>query len=530
MKFCALPCARAAGGILAHSVAAGKRKFKKGKPLSAADCAALAAAGVAEVTVAMPEKGDLLEDDAAAQVAAAFTGAHLRHGKAVTGRVNIFAAKDGLLMYDTARIHTLNSVSAQITAATLPPATRVRSGEMLATIKIIPFAVRESLVRRAAQAPVPFAVHPFVRKKIGLIHTTHSASSEKLVEKTRQVTSARLAAYGAHIAAEAQAPHTTAPLCAAIREMCAAHAPDALLIAGAQAVSDEADTVPAAIRAAGGVLHRVGMPVDPGNLLLLAQLGDVPVVGMPGCAKSPKLNGLDWVLARILADAPPTAVEIAQWGVGGLLAETGERPAPRQPPRRAPRRARITALLLAAGAARRMGGENKLLRRWRGQPLVAHSAHTIAAAVRQGIVQDAIAVTGRDGDEVAAHLPPQLRRAHNPQYEQGLGTSLACGLRAVQGACDAVLICLADMPRVQVEDIRAVCAAAPDDAEIVVPVHHGKRGNPVLLRKTIFPRLLQLQGDEGARALFSEARVTRAEAGPGVLVDLDTPAGFAEDG
>ena len=62
-----------------------------------------------------------------------------------------------------------------------------------------------------------------------------------------------------------------------------------------------------------------GMPVDPGNLLLLGNIGDATVVGLPGCARSPKLNGFDFVLERLLADLPSARAEIAAMGVGGLL-------------------------------------------------------------------------------------------------------------------------------------------------------------------------------------------------------------------
>lgn len=519
MKFCTLPPAEAAGGILAHAVTAGARKFRKGTALSAADCAALHAAGVAEVVVALPQEGDLLEDAAAERVAAAFCGTHLRHSKASNGRVHIFSTAAGLLTYDAAQVHALNSVSMHITAATLPPGTPVTAGELLATIKIIPFALAGAQVARASEMPLPFCVRPFVRLKVGLIHTTLPATHAPALEKASRVTAARLAAYGAHLAAEVHCAHATAPLCDAIRDLCATHAPDALLIAGAQAIGDEADTVPAAVVAAGGTVQRVGMPVDPGNMLLLAQIGEMPVVGLPGCAKSPKLNGFDWVLARVLADIPPTAAEISGWGVGGLLTQTGA------PPRAQAEPPRITALLLAAGAARRMGGENKLLRPWHGEPLLTHSARTIAAAQQQGIVHELLAVTGRDAEQTAAHLPAPWRCVHNPHYASGITSSLACGIRALSASCDAVLICLADMPRVQVDDLRAVCAAAAS-AQIVVPQHGGKRGNPVLLRRQLFPGILKLQGDTGARALFDDAQTVSVEAGAGVLFDVDTLAGF----
>src|SRR3979490_3496398 len=102
------------------------------------------------------------------------------------------------------------------------------------------------------------------------------------------------------------------------------------------------------------------MPVDPGNLLLVAAARGRPVLGAPGCARSPKENGFDWILMRLLAGLPVTRRDITGMGVGGLLMEIVTRPQPRAEPAAAERR-RIAALVLAAGRSTRMGGPNKLL-------------------------------------------------------------------------------------------------------------------------------------------------------------------------
>ena len=532
MKFGEVKSARAAGGILAHAIVVNGAKWKKGKRLAAADCKALLAAGVGQVVVAMPQPGDLLEDEAAAQVAAAFVGKNVRHGAPFTGRVNLFAQCDGLLRFNAAAANALNKISPRITAATLPPFARVCKGDLLATIKIIPFAVAGALCRRAAARRVAFEVLPFVRRRLALAQTlAPGAKAEALADKTRKVTSARLAGYGAQIVSEARTPHNAKALAAAIKKTMAQSAPQVLLVAGAQAVSDEKDIVPAAVVAAGGRVLRVGMPVDPGNLLLLAQIGQTPVVGLPGCAKSPKANGLDWALNRLLAGLPLASAHIAEWGVGGLLAEAPERPQPRQAPA-ATAAGAFGAVLLAAGNARRMRGENKLLKQWQGKPLVAHAASAVAAALAQKTICHAVAVTGRDGKAVAAALPPQLARAHNPRYARGMAGSIQRGIAALPPQCEAALVVLADMPRVSAGDIAAVVAAARANpaAAIVVAQHQGKRGNPVLLRRRLFAALAQLEGDSGARALFDGANTTTAECGAGVLFDVDTPQAFAGEG
>ena len=135
-----------------------------------------------------------------------------------------------------------------------------------------------------------------------------------------------------------------------------------MLVAGASAIVDRRDVIPAAIERRGGTIEHFGMPVDPGNLLLLGRLGEVPVLGLPGCARSPKVNGFDWVLQRLLAGLPVGAEDIMRMGAGGLLAEIPRGPyrvpapaARRKPVAQPPQRPAIAALILAAGQSRRMG-------------------------------------------------------------------------------------------------------------------------------------------------------------------------------
>ena len=152
----------------------------------------------------------------------------------------------------------------------------------------------------------------------------------------------------------------SAPLTEAITALLSAGA-DLVLISGASAVTDRQDIAPAAIVAAGGEITHFGMPVDPGNLICFGRIGDRPVIILPGCARSPALNGIDWVLDRIFAGEILDSREIARMGVGGLLKEIEARPAPREAkkapgagaaPRTLPR---IAALVLAAGRSTRMG-------------------------------------------------------------------------------------------------------------------------------------------------------------------------------
>ena len=166
-----------------------------------------------------------------------------------------------------------------------------------------------------------------------LIQTVLPGISQSVLEKTRRVTEARLAELRCELADEKQCAHSAEEIVRAMRE-CEALNPRLYLIAGASAICDDRDEIPEAARMFGAESVRVGMPADPGNLLALARAKNADIIGLPGCARSPKWNGLDLILARLCADIPVTNDDIAAMGVGGLFCEIPERPAP---PRPAPR-------------------------------------------------------------------------------------------------------------------------------------------------------------------------------------------------
>jgi molybdenum cofactor cytidylyltransferase len=303
----------------------------------------LAAAGVASVVVAQLAGDDIDEDRAAAQIAVQLAGAGVDVGGAVTGRVNLFARHGGLLQLDAARVHAANAVHEGLTIATLQPDALLHAGQMLATIKIIPYAVPraalEAVLVALGAGPGALAVAPWRGIGVGLVMTRAADTRSTVLAKMRQSVLLRLEPLGARLVAEDVVEHEEAALSAALLAMLAGSAPpDLLLISGIAATVDRADVVPAAVTRAGGRVLHAGMPVDPGNLLVLAQLPrqglPCPVVGVPTCARSPRLNGFDYVLRRFAADRPVTGAEIAAMGVGGLLTEIESRPMPRDERRR----------------------------------------------------------------------------------------------------------------------------------------------------------------------------------------------------
>jgi molybdenum cofactor cytidylyltransferase len=287
--------------------------------------------------------------------------------------------------------------------------------------------------------------------------------------------------------------------------------------------------IPAAIEAAGGRVRHFGMPVDPGNLLLVGEIGGRPVLGAPGCARSPAENGFDWVLNRLLAGLPVTEDDITGMGVGGLLMEIVSRPQPREPA--AITGARVAALVLAAGQSRRMGGPNKLLARFNGNPLVRRIAEEALASKADPV----ILVTGHKAEAISAAVSGlDLTIVHNPDYAEGLATSLRTGLAAMPGDAAGVLVLLADMPNVTRAVIDRLIDAfrSKSGPSIVLPTYGGKRGNPVLWSRAFLPELLQVTGDTGARHILArhEEAVERVEIGAAANVDVDTPEALAAAG
>jgi len=171
------------------------------------------------------------------------------------------------------------------------------------------------------------AIAPFRPLRIGVVSTLLPGVKPSIVVKTLRVLEERLAPAGARIQREERAPHEAAALAKALEKI--APEADLLVVFGASAITDRRDVIPAAIESGGGRIDQFGMPVDPGNLLLLGEFAGRPIIGAPGCARSPKENGFDWVLQRLLADVPIGPAEIKAMGVGGLLMEIAQRPQPR---------------------------------------------------------------------------------------------------------------------------------------------------------------------------------------------------------
>jgi molybdenum cofactor cytidylyltransferase len=526
MQFETVSLNAAEGAILAHGIRANGKLLRKGRILSADDLAAIAGAGFTEVTVARLGSDDVTEDEAAARIAARLVGEGVRAGAAFTGRANLYAAADGLAVIDAARVNAANAIHESITLATLAPSVSVTAGQMVATVKIIPFAAPRNAVAKAEAvlASGALRVAVFRPHRAALISTSLPGMKESLLDKNRTAIEARLKSVGSSLVFERRVPHEAGAVADAIGQA-KAEGCDPILVFGASAITDRRDVIPAALERAGGTVEHFGMPVDPGNLLLIGKTGAASVVGLPGCARSPRMNGFDFVLWRLAADQPVTGNDLAGMGVGGLLTEILIRRQPRDEVTiTVPHVPKIAAVILAAGMSSRMGS-NKLLADLEGKPLIRHAAEAAAASQADPV----IVVTGRDADRVKAALHGlEVRFADNPDYSEGLSTSLRAGVSAVPASNDGALVMLGDMPGISPALVDRMIAGfdVTENRAIVVATRHGKQGNPVLWARRFFPEIIAIQGDVGARNLIGlyDEMVCEIEAGDDApLIDIDTP-------
>jgi molybdenum cofactor cytidylyltransferase len=332
MKFGEIPTTEAEGAVLAHSVCHATGVFKKGRGLTASDIALLAESGISKVFAARLGDDDVPEDEAAQAIAARICGANVSAREPFTGRVNLYAGQRGLAVLDMARVNALNGVHESLTLATVGSFNVVDPQQIIATVKIIPFAVPRKILDRALAV---IGDEPLVRvaelraKRVGLVITKLARVKTSILEKSEASMRARVTALGSEISDVIVCNHTIEAVQNAVSKLHDAMC-DPILVFGASAIVDRGDVVPASVAAAGGEVIHLGMPVDPGNLMMLGNLRGVPVIGVPSCARSPKVNGFDFVLQRVLAGLDVTSHDITNMGAGGLLAEIPSRPLPRE--------------------------------------------------------------------------------------------------------------------------------------------------------------------------------------------------------
>ncbi len=504
------------GWCLAHSVESNSRKFAKASLVTDAIVNHLKSRGFTTLQVFQLEQGDLDEDQAAEKAANLIKGKGLTIQSAGRGRANVIAAQDGLFLPGNA-IDQLNALDDAFSAACKRPYTKVTKGDLLATIKIVPYGVPSSTFDafEPNQKVNVAAFSPFT--------ATLLVGGSDIQPKTENILASRLSAVGGKLASTLRLRHTVKDYADAID----ISSSKLILLLGVSAISDTRDTLPEAVRMTGGTVIKVGLPTDPGNLLMVARKGSQTIIGLPGCARSPALNGFDWVLERFAANLPLDAETLSMLGTGGLLREPADRSFPRRKKAKEadPSSLKVSAILLAAGHSSRSGEAHKLLSLVDDKSVIEHSAAIIAKA---GISEIA-AVTGDAREDVEKLLANSCATlVYNANHSMGMGTSIAEGVKSLGKECEFALISLGDMPFVQASTIEALIKASKDafSSAILMPTFNGKRGHPVLWGQRHFSALSNLSGDVGGREIMRkhEDRVIEVPVSdPGILIDLDTP-------
>jgi len=530
VKFGSIPLDRAEGVILAHSQRVAGGTYRKGRVLNTDDIAAMQADGYRTIVAVLLGPDDLPENAAAARVALALAGKNVQLSNAATGRCNLTATSRGIALFDPAGIDAVNLIDEAVTVATVRPFEQVEQGDIVATVKIITFAVPIATIESCAEAASgAVSLAPYAPCSVGLVQTRLPILRDRLLDKATDVTRNRLSTMGCSLDYDIRCAHDTDEISVAFRRMSDAGCRITLAL-GASAIADRQDVIPAAVIQCGGTVEHFGMPVDPGNLMMLGRIGAMRVLGLPGSARSPRLHGFDWVLRRLIAGIDVTGKDLMRMGVGGLLKEIPSRPLPRTSAvsvgETENSSRRIAAIVLAAGQSRRMGAANKLLEPVNGKPMMLHAVD----AALETSADPVIVVTGHEPERIREAIKGRaVTIAHNPDYSDGLSTSLRAALSVLGDDVEGVIVCLSDMPAVSSDHMSRLIGAFDPEASrsIIVPTVAGKRGNPVLWHRRFFTQMADISGDVGARHLIGENEESLFEAAMddgAVLEDLDTPA------
>jgi molybdenum cofactor cytidylyltransferase len=336
MKFEPVPFSEAKGKILGHNIAGanGQRLLRKGKPLTDEDLEKLRVLGRSSVYVAEIEPDDVEENKAARRVANAICGSGLHITGVASGRANLLADAAGILRIDVDRLTHINECNG-ITLATLTTHSPIHPRQIVATVKIIPYAVPESTVSLveaiSKEGSSIVRVDALPAHSVGMILSGSTSMHEKLVSDFAPLRN-RIEKLGSLVTRTdfvALNDESDEAALAFMLEKQLASGIGMILLAGETAIMDSHDILPRAVERAGGRVESVGAPVDPGNLLMLAYIDNVPVVGAPGCARSKKTNIVDWILPRLLVGDRLTRTDIVALGHGGLLQDISERGMPR---------------------------------------------------------------------------------------------------------------------------------------------------------------------------------------------------------
>ncbi len=318
----------AEGSVLCHDITEivpgtfKGRAFKKGHLVRKEDIPKLLNLGKEHLYVWETGNGSVHENEAATRIAKAVAGPGLTSTEPVEGKVQLKAAVAGLLKVKIGALADINEID-QICVATLHSNRLVEPGSIVAGCRVVPLVVDASkiaLVEARCSAAFPIVeVRPLRKLRIGIVTTGSEVYNGRIEDKFGPVLRSKIAGLGSEVLRQILVPDITEKIVEAIRSLQAEGA-EMILVTGGMSV-DPDDMTPAAIRAAGGRVEVYGTPVLPGSMFMLAHIGSMPVLGLPGCVMYHKTTVVDLILPRILAGEEVSRREIAQLGHGGICLE-----------------------------------------------------------------------------------------------------------------------------------------------------------------------------------------------------------------
>lgn len=323
-----VPVTEAQGMVLCHDITKivpgceKGRAFRRGQVITAADIPKLLDLGKEHIYVWEPEDDLIHEDEAALSLARHAAGPGLYWDQPNQGRVNIRAARDGLLKVEVNELYRANSLE-DIVMSTLHNNRVVRKGQVVAGTRVIPLAIQRRLLEEAEKIlsdPGPLlTVKPFKPTWVGVVTTGSEIYSGRIQDGFCNVIKKKIAPFGGSVIGQIIVPDDPEVISKEIRLMIADGA-ELVMVTGGMSV-DPDDVTPAGIRATGADVVSYGAPVLPGAMFMLAYLGHVPVCGLPGCIMFNKSTVFDLILPRIFAGERISRPDIVALGHGGLCEE-----------------------------------------------------------------------------------------------------------------------------------------------------------------------------------------------------------------
>lgn len=303
-----------------------KIKIKKGTLINKKIINLLLENKIKYITCAKLEKNDVDENLAVHKISKQLINkknSNLKLSTATQGRCNILSKINGLLKFDPQQLLSINSITDEIGVASLKPYSLIKKDQIVASIKAIPFGINKNILQKIEKASIEcLQILPFQNMNVHLIQTKNENTPDKILKKTVLVTEKRLLSLNLKKFVDKICDHNVKSLSKIIQNSIEEGA-NIILVFGVSAICDINDIIPQALRVNNGTVVRLGMPVEPGNLMLLGQIHNsnktIPFIGMPGCARSQKENGVDWILWRLFCGLDICNEDINEMGNGGLL-------------------------------------------------------------------------------------------------------------------------------------------------------------------------------------------------------------------